>query len=101
MHISRQDTLNFYSHPLFLLILYFSLTSCLCLLLLYTCKEEEYDGTAFCMATDEELAELETPKLKRGPLTKLIGFRDELKSCASVSVSSMCTHGIYMTMIYY
>ena len=49
--------------------------------------EEEYDGTSFCMATDKQLAELETPKLKKGPLIKLLGFREELKSCASVSVS--------------
>ena len=41
------------------------------------------------MATDQELAELETPKLKKGPLTKLIGFREELKSGANVSVFSI------------
>jgi len=49
------------------------------------------------MATDQELAELQTPKLKKGPLTKLIGFREELKSGANVSVSSI--HGTFFDVV--
>lgn len=57
---------------------------------MYTCEVEEYDGTSFCMATENQLAELETPRLRDGPLTKLIGFQAELKSGASVSMHDYC-----------